>query len=133
MDRVQHTCNSGEVRADLICDFERVRACRTRDLHDGIMPRSHLPTYEFRAETWDAISERAAEIAALDQNLRYVEDLVKSIRASGIEDELAGSFSMMDLRVAAVPVTTPPVEYIGVYGPASTPSTGNGKVRVVHR
>jgi len=97
------------------------------------MRRSHLPPYEFRAETWDAISERAAEIAALDQNLRYVEDLVKSIRDSGVEHELAGSFSMMDLRVAAVPVTTPPVEYIGVYGPTSTPSTGNGKVRLVHR
>ena len=74
------------------------------------MRRSHLPPYEFRAETWDAISVRAAEIAALDQNLRYVEDLVRSIRDSGVEHELAGSFSMMDLRVAAVPVTTPPVE-----------------------
>jgi len=97
------------------------------------MVRSHIPDYDFDANDWDAISERASELAAIDQNLRYLDQLVKSIRASGVEHELAAKLSMMDLRVTAAPVATPAVEYIGVYGPASIGSTANGDVRVEHR
>jgi hypothetical protein len=96
------------------------------------MVRTHLPPYEFRAETWENIARRAAEIADLSPQLAYLNDLVTSIRDSGVEDRLAASFSMMDLRVTDVPIHEPPVEYVAVQGPSSLAPPPIGMVRVAH-
>jgi hypothetical protein len=97
------------------------------------MARTILPPDEFHVMTWTEIGARADEIAALGPQFRYLTDLVASIRRSGVDDQLAASYSMMDLRVTDAPVHEPPVEYILVRAPNSTPSPPPGMIRIEHQ
>jgi hypothetical protein len=59
-------------------------------------------------------------------------DIVRSIRSSGVEEQLAGCTSMHDLIVVPTPIMPPPYDVIRVCSPSSLRIVPAGAVVIEH-
>ena len=88
--------------------------------------------YPFDARPWSEIDTFLGGVADAYEHFRHMADIVRSVRTSGHEAELAGLTSMHDLLVVATPVPDLPYDCIAVRAPGSLHRPPAGYVRIEH-
>jgi hypothetical protein len=87
---------------------------------------------EFRDQDWHDIRTFLAGMAATHPEFTHMVDVVDSIMASDVQDELAGCTSMHDLLVVPRPIAPPPYDLLRVCSPSSLHPVPPGSVVVEH-
>lgn len=94
--------------------------------------RTHGLTIPFTASPWEEISRFLEGMALRFPEFGHMAAVARSVPASGMAAQLAGTTSMHDLIVVAVPVPEPPYDVIAVRAPGSLYPPRAGHVLIEH-
>lgn len=86
----------------------------------------------FEKQSWPEIADFMSGMATNHPEYRHMADIVDSIVASGVSDQLAGHTSMHDLHVVQSPVQAEPHDPIVVRSPGSLRRPATGTVVIEH-
>lgn len=94
--------------------------------------RTYGRTLPFTASPWEEISRFLGGMALRFPEFGHMAAIARSVRASGMAAQLAGTISMHDLLVVTVPVPEPPYDVIAVRAPGSLHPPRAGHVLIEH-
>lgn len=96
------------------------------------MPRSaaNLPDDSKWSSEWNEARECLTEMGP---DFAYEVEIIDSITASGVSDQLVFKTSMHDLWIAQAPVRPGPTEFIQIHAPSSLLRSQSGRVVIEHR